>query len=179
MSLSLRSLVPATRLSLRTTPRLACSCRPAFVLSLSAPPYPFLSRSYAAKKSKGKRGTAVVQEEEEVVLPRGKGVKKGKGKFVEEDEVAEGVSFDLKALEKTMEDAVDRLRVGLKTVVGRVGRVSPGECDSMRWKGRDGADASLLPSQTCSTASRSRSMGSATLSPSSRPSLSRTARTSS
>lgn len=131
---------PAARLA---SPLALCSCRrplqqrslflatsPSSLLSLS----PFLSRSYASKKKGGKKSSAALEEEEdEPVAVKGKGGKKGKGKssFVE-DELAvadtgsdEG-SFDLKTVEASMDDAVDKLRVGLKAVVGRVGKVSPG-----------------------------------------------------
>lgn len=103
---------------------------------------PFLTRSYASKKGKGSKKSAAVEEEdddspvEEVRGGKergGSGGKKGKGKsfndnFDSNDTVGGGVkeAFDLKALELTMEEAVDKLRIALKSVVGRVGRVSPG-----------------------------------------------------
>jgi len=37
-----------------------------------------------------------------------------------------GEKFELKVLEEKMGDGIERLRVSLKQVVGRVGRVSPG-----------------------------------------------------
>ena len=56
---------------------------------------------------------------------------KGKGKMLTEDDLLErqlpGEHFELKVLEGRMQEAIDRLRVSLNTVVGRVGRITPGE----------------------------------------------------
>lgn len=119
-----------------TIPRLSitCNCRPSLQSnsSVSAAASSLLIRSYASKKSKGKKsGAAAVEEDDDFAPAKGKGGKKGKGKSFAEDEVAsagsEEVRFDLKAVEVAMDESVDKLRVGLKSVVGRVGRVSPGE----------------------------------------------------
>lgn len=102
-----------------------------------------LSRSYASKKSakqgKGNKKQAAKEELDEFEADEtewvgGKG-KKGKGKLVSghgrEQEEAVGnhqvSTYELKAFEVQMDESVERMRVGLKTVVGRVGRVSPGE----------------------------------------------------
>lgn len=59
---------------------------------------------------------------------------KGKGKMLTEDDLLErqlpGEHFELKVLEGRMQEAIDRLRVSLNTVVGRVGRITPGEAPS-------------------------------------------------
>lgn len=96
------------------------------------------SRSYAAKKksSKGSKSTAAVEEDDYVDMHSKTGKKgKGKGKsnsaFMDDDELDstekdDQGSFDLPGLEKNMDEVIDKLRVGLKNVVGRVGRVSAG-----------------------------------------------------
>lgn len=130
---ALRSLVRPSAHAL-STPRLAaCRCRPSLQPLTPAilAPSSLLVRSYASKKSKGgKKSAATFEEDDEPALAKGGKGKKGKGKsFVEEEVVAGGgdeVRFDLKAVELSMNEAVDKLRVGLKSVVGRVGRVSPG-----------------------------------------------------
>ncbi|KAK4701881.1 ribosome recycling factor, partial [Phenoliferia sp. Uapishka_3] len=83
--------------------------------------------------------SAVAAEaEEEEVETKQKGKKgKGKGKALldEADVVAGGLTegaFDLEKLDEGMVDVVGKLRVGLKTVVGRVGRVTPALLDSIR-----------------------------------------------
>lgn len=127
--MSQRALQTLLRPTARLLSPTICSCR-VFRLAPTVPS-PFLSRAYASKKKAGKKNTAVIEDDDEPapVAKGGKG-KKGKGKFVEEDDAgANGEdqgSFDLKAVESSMDEAVDKLRVGLKSVVGRVGRVSPG-----------------------------------------------------
>lgn len=66
-------------------------------------------------------------EEEELAETTSKG-KKGKGKSSARESEATTVqeAFDLNALERSMGEAVDKLRVALKAIVGRVGRLSPG-----------------------------------------------------
>lgn len=98
-------------------------------------------RGYASKKKGGgKKGQSDAYDEDTVDEPervvKGKGVKKGKGGFASEEVASETTgggsgSYEAGRLEKGMDEAVDKLRVGLKAVVGRVGRVSPGElvCD--------------------------------------------------
>lgn len=135
--LSLRS--PSAALSaralLRSSPSAVCP-----ILSSS-----FHSSSLLLKKggksdkgnNKKQKAAAIEDEfEEEEVSWEGKGKKgKGKGKLVSghgrevEEEVGnKQVSlYDLAGYEAQMEDAVERMRVGFKTVVGRVGRVSPGQ----------------------------------------------------
>lgn len=129
----LRAARPASARLVPTLP--LCRCRLAPVL---APQHvlgglaPSLSRSYASKKSK--KGAATFDDDADVaeIEAKGKGKKgKGKGKALldEADLVADAHSdgvFDLGKLEESMVDAVGKLRVGLKTVVGRVGRVTPG-----------------------------------------------------
>jgi hypothetical protein len=134
MSHALRALTRPSAARLLVTPRLAaCSCRPALQQAPAAVFSPsLLSRSYASKKSKGgKKAAAAVEEDDDPTPAKGKGGKKGKGKSFAEEEVAgdggDEVRFDLKAVEQAMDESVDKLRVGLKSVVGRVGRVSPGE----------------------------------------------------
>lgn len=134
MSHVLRALARPSTARLLATPRLAaCSCRPALQQAPAAVCSPsLLSRSYASKKSKGgKKAAAAFEEDDEPAPAKGKSGKKGKGKSFAEEEVAaaggDEVRFDLKAVEQAMDEAVDKLRVGLKSVVGRVGRVSPGE----------------------------------------------------
>lgn len=65
----------------------------------------------------------------------GKKSGKGKGKMLTEDDLLErqlpGEHFELKVLEGRMQEAIDRLRVSLNTVVGRVGRITPGESERL------------------------------------------------
>ncbi|KAK4052994.1 hypothetical protein OIO90_004118 [Microbotryomycetes sp. JL221] len=87
--------------------------------------------------------------------------KKGKGKFVSMDQqddlnnvVVEGeplieVRFGIKEVENEMLKTIDRLRVGLKNVVGRVGRVVPGLLDGLRVE-MDGDKRPLLEFATVS-----------------------------
>ena len=106
-----------------------CTCTP---LRLALPARPVLvssHRSYAKKVKNSSSNRVEAQEEpEESYSKQKKG--KGKGKsFATEDEIdLSGAKFDLAAIELSMEEAIDKLRVGLKSVVGRVGRVSPGKC---------------------------------------------------
>lgn len=105
------------------------------------------SRSYAPKKkaSKNSKSTSVSDDD----LPpshskTGKSKGKGTSAFLVEDEgdrrdasQAAGPAFDLGAHEMEMDKVVDRLRVSLKTVVGRVGKVSAGTwSDSLRFRSR-------------------------------------------
>ncbi|KAL8276164.1 hypothetical protein RQP46_011422 [Phenoliferia psychrophenolica] len=138
----LRAARPATSRLAPTLPLCGCSvlARPSLAaaspLRVASALSPRLSRSYASKKSK--KGAAAVQEDEaDEVEVEGKGKKgKGKGKGKEAEVVVsagggEGV-FDLEKLEESMVDAVGKLRVNLKTVVGRVGRVTPALLDNIR-----------------------------------------------
>lgn len=133
-------LVKLVAVSSRALP---CRChvlrRPdTFLLSPSQPNLLSLNTTFArgyASKKKGKKETSEdVEEEEESHTPRAKSGKKGKGRGKEVEPQGSGSegaeAFDLAKLETGMEDAVERLRVALKTVVGRVGRVSAGECFS-------------------------------------------------
>lgn len=124
-----------------------CTCRvilPSRVIpSQSSITVSLLRTRLYAKKAKGggssgggKKGSsksAALDDDEPVAVKGGGGGKKGKGKggFVEdmiEPNVADSEGqFDLTKLETTMDDAVEKLRVGLKSVVGRVGRVTPGQ----------------------------------------------------
>lgn len=98
------------------------------------------SRSYASKKGKssssGKSSKQEEPEEEDYTPVKGKGIKKGKGSGFNDtsnsssgsssgEDTGEGI-FDLKVLERNMDESIEKLRINLKTVVGRVGRVSPG-----------------------------------------------------
>ncbi|BGP19025.1 hypothetical protein JCM10213_009265 [Rhodosporidiobolus nylandii] len=94
-------------------------------------------RTKKTKASNKKPAKPFEDEETDDVAPgKGKGGKKGKGKMLTEEELADtqlpGEVFELKVLEGKMADAVDRLRVGLKQVVGRVGRVTPALLDNIR-----------------------------------------------
>lgn len=66
----------------------------------------------------------------------GKKSGKGKGKMLTEDDLLErqlpGEHFELKVLEGRMQEAIDRLRVSLNTVVGRVGRITPALLDGVK-----------------------------------------------
>ena len=110
-----------------------CTCIP-HRLPLSLSPILVPShRSYAKKVKNNSSARAEVQEgPEELFSKQKKG--KGKGKsFATEDELdLSGAKFNLAAIEADMEDAIDKLRVGLKSVVGRVGRVSPGKFDFLQ-----------------------------------------------
>ncbi|POY76139.1 hypothetical protein BMF94_0862 [Rhodotorula taiwanensis] len=61
---------------------------------------------------------------------------KGKGKMLTEDDLLErqlpGEHFELKVLEERMQEAIDRLRVSLNAVVGRVGRITPALLDGVK-----------------------------------------------
>lgn len=124
------------------------SARPALLTAFPprapAPSSAFHSSALALKKSskQGKPNKNKVAKEEleefedEEVEWSGKGKKgKGKGKLVSghgrENEEAVGnhqVSlYELSGYEKQMDDGVERMRVGLKGVVGRVGAVRPGK----------------------------------------------------
>lgn len=136
-SRALQSLIrPAFRQS-------ACVvCRPSTRLQSPPPAVAAASRTYAKKAKSGssahhkKGSSSKAVEEQQNVVAAAKGKKgKGKGGFLDTDPDAmvETVAadevgvYDLKILETEMDNAIERLRVGLKSVVGRVGRVSPGE----------------------------------------------------
>lgn len=133
-------LRPATRLATSCSPSLRSACpRPSSLLPLSSSsptPLPLLHLRTKKTKASTKKGKPAVEEDDEFEPApgqskgKGGGGKKGKGKgFVEEellDTQLPGEVFELKVLEQRMAESVDRLRVGLKQVVGRVGRVTPG-----------------------------------------------------
>ncbi|GAA6035009.1 hypothetical protein JCM8097_002141 [Rhodosporidiobolus ruineniae] len=145
MSFSVRAIVsalrPATRLAaapstlLRSTPsRAPLALLPS--LSSSSPSLTHL-RTKKTKASTKKGKPAQEEDDDDAPAPgKGKGGKKGKGKMLTEDELLDtqlpGEVFELKLIEARMTDAVDRLRVGLKQVVGRVGRVTPALLDNIR-----------------------------------------------
>ncbi|KAM0746253.1 ribosome recycling factor [Meredithblackwellia eburnea MCA 4105] len=128
---------------------------PLLLLVRRPPPPPIttttlgLARTYASKKKSGggkkvagissssKKGIQEEEEDEDYAGRKGK-KKKGGGKAFEEDEDDDErageteARFDLKLLEREMDEAVTRLRVALKTVVGRVGRVSPALLDGIK-----------------------------------------------
>lgn len=145
------SLLRLARASSSLLPARSTLLRPALVSAF--PPRPntpstptsafhssVLTLKKSAKQGKPNKNKVAKEEaeefEEEEVEWSGKGKKgKGKGKLVSghgreiEEEVGNHqVSLhELSGYEKQMDEGVDRMRVGLKTVVGRVGRVSPGE----------------------------------------------------
>ena len=105
-----------------------CTCTPLRLQLLARPALLPSHRSYAKKVKHSSSARAEPREEpEEAYSKQKKG--KGKGKsFATEDDVDSSVGkFDLAAIETSMEESIDKLRVGLKSVVGRVGRVSPGK----------------------------------------------------
>ncbi|GAA5970001.1 hypothetical protein JCM3765_007273 [Sporobolomyces pararoseus] len=106
-------------------------------------PLPLLFLTTRGKKTKAsKKSAATLHQEgdpEYVDGPgKSKGGKKGKGKFSTEQDLKDlqqlpGEKFDSKELELRMkEQGIEKLRIGLKTVVGRVGRVSPALLDNIR-----------------------------------------------
>ena len=94
---------------------------------------PVLPR-YASKKATKKPRTAAASEEDDTIVYQTKG--KGKNKQQRAEIITEtqlpGEKFDLSVLESNMERAIERLRVALKGVVGRVGRISPDLLDGVR-----------------------------------------------
>ncbi|GAA5871924.1 hypothetical protein JCM8547_003305 [Rhodosporidiobolus lusitaniae] len=144
--MSLRSIgsafKPATRLATQATrtsfprPLLALSS------SSSAPssPSPSLvvlrTKKTKASTKPGKKAKEDDDEFEHDAPGKGKGGKKGKGKLLTDNDLTDmqlpGEVFELKVLEQRMADSVERLRVGLKQVVGRVGRVTPALLDNIR-----------------------------------------------
>lgn len=110
-------------------PRQAYPC-PRSTLSLSTPHITstlLFARGYASKKKLNTKGVPAEEDETTESGNVSKG-KKGKGKlFAEESQVAvANEAFDLKLSERNMGEAIDKLRVALKVIVGRVGRLSPG-----------------------------------------------------
>lgn len=71
------------------------------------------ARSYASKKKSGKQTSDP---------PPKKTVSKGHQMMPDEVE-----AFNMAKMEKNMQDHIERLRINLKSVVGRVGTVSAGE----------------------------------------------------
>ncbi|SCV67062.1 BQ2448_5708 [Microbotryum intermedium] len=85
-------------------------------------------RGYAKAKSKTARSKASESTEDFAFAAVDTKKGKGKAKFVQAQDLASDESagvYDLKALEASMDDSVDKLRISLKAIVGRVGRVSP------------------------------------------------------
>ena len=130
-AMSLRTV----HIALRPALRCAASAHPSHLslallpsrsaLASSPSPLPSLVRT---KKTKAKKQDD--PDYDPTPPSKGKGKKHGKGHMVTEQELLDtqlpGEQFELKQLEDNMDQAVDRLRVALKQVVGRVGRVSPG-----------------------------------------------------
>ncbi|TNY23340.1 ribosome recycling factor-domain-containing protein [Rhodotorula diobovata] len=110
---------------------LSLPARPAFISPPVSTPPSLLVRH---KKTKAKKQDDA--DYDPTPPSKGKGKKHGKGHLVTEQELLDtqlpGEQFELKVLETNMSDAVDRLRVALKQVVGRVGRVSPTLLDNVR-----------------------------------------------
>ncbi|GJN88037.1 hypothetical protein Rhopal_000993-T1 [Rhodotorula paludigena] len=132
---------PALRVAAQRAPPLASACPRAAAVASSAPrPSPASFVPLRTKKTKASKKPAAQAFEEdddyEAGPGKGKGGKRGKGKMLTEDELLDkqlpGEQFELKKLEKDMADSIDRLRVSLKQVVGRVGRVSPSLLDNVR-----------------------------------------------
>ncbi|GAA5901987.1 Rrf1p [Sporobolomyces salmoneus] len=135
--MSYRVVQSLIRPTLRTATRApTLLVRAATPLPLS-PPLSF-SRTKKTKASKKSAATLYQEGDEEYAdgPGKGKGGKKGKGKMLTEDELTDmqlpGEKFELKVLEERMKDGIERLRVSLKTVVGRVGRVSPALLDNIK-----------------------------------------------
>lgn len=109
---------------------LSLPARPAFISPPVSTPPSLLVRH---KKTKAKKQDDA--DYDPTPPSKGKGKKHGKGHLVTEQELLDtqlpGEQFELKVLETNMSDAVDRLRVALKQVVGRVGRVSPSALHSL------------------------------------------------
>lgn len=107
-----------------------CTCPPLRIQppALLAPP--FLTRGYAKKKDKSRASEPELEEEVYSKEKKGKG--KGKGAFVDDtlEESSVG-AYESKSIAQGMDSALERLSVALRTVVGRVGRVSPGEIHSI------------------------------------------------
>ncbi|GAA5924998.1 Rrf1p [Sporobolomyces koalae] len=134
--MSLRSLESILRPTLRVaTRRPILAVRPPVAL---VSPVAFVPlRGKKTKASKKSAATQFQEDEDYDAGPgKGKGGKRGKGKLLTEDELTDmqlpGEKFELKVLDERMRDCIDKLRVNLKTVVGRVGRVSPALLDNIR-----------------------------------------------
>ncbi|BGP45474.1 hypothetical protein JCM10450v2_001293 [Rhodotorula kratochvilovae] len=128
------ALRPALRLAASSRAPLAALPPRLALISPSASSSPLLVRT---KKTKAKKPAQQDDDDFDPAPPaKGKGKKGGKGHLLTEDQLLDtqlpGEQFELKRLEADMENAVDRLRVGLKQVVGRVGRVSPALLDNIR-----------------------------------------------
>ncbi|BGO88935.1 hypothetical protein JCM10020v2_000555 [Rhodotorula toruloides] len=116
---------------------------PPFAVLAFSSPSPLNSLQVRTKKTKagkkgGKGGNKGREEEEDeedehVVVQVSR---KGKGKHVVEEDLTDtqlpGEQFELKKLEKDMSEAIDRLRVSLKQIVGRVDTVKPSLLDNVR-----------------------------------------------
>ncbi|GAA5885034.1 hypothetical protein JCM6882_007203 [Rhodosporidiobolus microsporus] len=137
------ALRPAARLATAPASLLRCACPRALPSALLAPTFsspslPLVHLRTKKTKASKKPGKQVVEEDDdfEPAPGKGKGGKKGKGKMLTEEELSDtqlpGEVFELKKLEERMADAVGRLRVGLKQVVGRVGRITPALLDNIR-----------------------------------------------
>ncbi|GAA6060290.1 hypothetical protein JCM10212_002931 [Sporobolomyces blumeae] len=140
--MSARTLQAALRPLLRhatASPRSLARPSPAS-MSFAPSSHPSLPLSIRTKKTKASKKSAASQFQEdddyEAGPGKGKGGKKGKGKLLTEDDLTDmqlpGEKFELTKLEDKMVDGIERLRVNLKTVVGRVGRVSPALLDNIR-----------------------------------------------
>ncbi|BGP53528.1 hypothetical protein JCM8202_002732 [Rhodotorula sphaerocarpa] len=131
------ALRPAARLvGAPAAPALAHAAAPrsaAFALPSALSPSPAFT-SIRTKKTK------VAKHKDDPPEPSrtGAGGKKGKGKgyMLTEDDLLDrqlpGEHFELQVLEGRMKEVIERLRVSLKTVVGRVGRVSPALLDGVK-----------------------------------------------
>ncbi|GAA5902801.1 hypothetical protein JCM5296_002885 [Sporobolomyces johnsonii] len=131
-------LRPALRSAALTPAPLRCAARPLLVARLPALPAPALPSPLfvRTKKTKASKKSTEEDDDYDAAPGKGKGGKKGKGKLLTEDDLTNkqlpGENFELKKLEERMEDSIGKLRVGLKTVVGRVGRITPALLDNIR-----------------------------------------------
>ncbi|GAA5867681.1 hypothetical protein JCM3774_003373 [Rhodotorula dairenensis] len=129
--------------ALRPVARLVSAPAPSFARSAAAAavPYPGLAPPLSASSplvwTRSKKTKPSKKAEDDAEPGGGRGKKaKGKGKMLTEDDLLErqlpGEHFELKVLEAKMQEAIDRLRVSLNNVVGRVGRITPALLDGVK-----------------------------------------------
>ncbi|GAA6010897.1 hypothetical protein JCM11491_004590 [Sporobolomyces phaffii] len=143
--MSLRAIQSLVRPALGAASRAPVAApfvQPALVPRLALCPVSF-SRSKKTKASKKSAATQFQEDDDYDAGPgKGKGGKKGKGKLLTEDDLTDmqlpGEKYESKVLLDRMDQGIDRLRVSLKTVVGRVGRVSPALLDNIRVESPEG-----------------------------------------
>ncbi|CEQ39071.1 SPOSA6832_00585 [Sporobolomyces salmonicolor] len=129
---------PAFRSALLAQAPLRRPGHPLLVSLLPALPAPSSPSSLLVRTKKTKASKKSTEEDDDgdAGPGKGKGGKRGKGKLLTEDDLTDkqlpGERFELKKLEERMGDSIGKLRVGLKTVVGRVGRITPALLDNIR-----------------------------------------------